>query len=144
MPGARLAGRKKPMQQRTEPRLGTRRTSARRLILGLGLGVLLAGALLLWSLLPVREWLEALRVWIVGLGFPGIAAFVAIYIIGAVMLAPVVLLTIMAGFAYGFWGLPIVLVAATTGAALAFLIARYLARERVRAAMSRRRDLAAL
>jgi len=110
----------------------------------LGLALLLAGALLLWSLLPVREWLEALRIWILGLGFAGIAAFVAIYIVGAVMLAPVVLLTVMAGFAYGFWGLPIVLVAATTGAAFAFLIARYLARERVRAAMARRRDLAAL
>lgn len=109
-----------------------------------GLVLLLAGALLLWSLLPVGAWLEALRVWIVGLGFAGIAAFVAIYVVGAVMLAPVVLLTVMAGFAYGFWGLPIVLVAATTGATLAFLIARYLARERVRAAMSRRRDLAAL
>ena len=117
---------------------------ARRLIFWLGSGILLAGALLLWSLLPVGAWLEALRVWILGLGFAGIAAFVAIYIIGAVLLAPVVLLTIMAGFAYGFWGLPIVLVAATTGATLAFLIARYLARERVRAAMSRRRDLAAL
>ena len=133
-----------PMHQRTERGLGARATYARRLMFLLGLGVLLAALILLWSLLPVREWLEALRIWILGLGFAGIAAFVAIYIVGAVMLAPVVLLTVMAGFAYGFWGLPIVLVAATTGAAFAFLIARYLARERVRAAMARRRDLAAL
>src|SRR5436190_231025 len=118
----------------SKPRTSVLARGARRLIFWLGLGVLLAGALLLWSLLPVGAWLDALRVWIVGLGFAGIAAFVAIYVIGAVLLAPVVLLTIMAGFAYGFLGLPIVLVAATTGATLAFLIARYLARERVRAA----------
>ena len=116
----------------------------RRLLLWLGVGALLAGIVLLWSLLPVAAWLEALRVWIIGLGFRGVAVFALIYIIGAVVLAPEALLTILAGFAYGFWGLPIVLVAATIGAAAAFLIARYLARERVRAAMARRRNLAAI
>src|SRR3954462_13670509 len=104
---------------------------ARRLTVGLGLALLLAGVLLLWSLLPVREWLEALRVWIVGLGFAGIAAFVVIYIIGAVTRGRVVLFPSRAGFAGGLWGLPIVLAAATRGATLAFLTARYRARERV-------------
>jgi uncharacterized membrane protein YdjX (TVP38/TMEM64 family) len=116
----------------------------RRLSLWLGAGALLAAIVLLWSLLPVAAWLETLRSWIVGLGFRGIAIFALIYIIGAVVLAPEALLTVLAGFAYGFWGVPIVLVAATIGAAAAFLIARYLARERVRAAMERRRNLAAI
>jgi uncharacterized membrane protein YdjX (TVP38/TMEM64 family) len=110
----------------------------------LGAALLLAAIVVLWSMLPLGAWLEALRGWIVGLGLRGILVFALIYILGAVVLAPEALLTILAGFAYGFWGLPIVLVAATIGAAAAFLIARYLARDRVRAAMARRRNLAAL
>jgi uncharacterized membrane protein YdjX (TVP38/TMEM64 family) len=106
--------------------------------------LLLASIVAVWSTLPVREWLDALRGWIVGLGLRGVVVFAVIYILGAVVLAPEALLTILAGFAYGFWGLPIVLVAATIGAGAAFLIARYLARDRVRAAMAQRRDLAAI
>jgi uncharacterized membrane protein YdjX (TVP38/TMEM64 family) len=110
-----------------------------------------AGAIILflalgasWYLLPVGSWLGAFRGWIVGLGFEGILLFAALYIVGAVVLAPEALLTIAAGFAYGFWGLPIVLVAATIGASLAFLIARYLARDSVRRLLVRRRNIAAI
>ena len=116
----------------------------RRWLPWLAAGVLVIAVAVLWALLPVREWLETLRGWIVGLGVRGVAIFALIYIAGAVVLAPEALLTILAGFAYGFWGLPIVLIAATIGAAAAFLIARYLARERVRAALARRRNLAAI
>jgi uncharacterized membrane protein YdjX (TVP38/TMEM64 family) len=108
-----------------------------------------AAALLLalaagWSLLPLGDWLTGLRGWIVGLGWRGVVIFALIYIAGAVVLAPEALLTIVAGFAYGFWGLPIVVVAATAGAALAFLIARHAARERLLLALRRRRNLAAI
>jgi uncharacterized membrane protein YdjX (TVP38/TMEM64 family) len=108
-----------------------------------------AAALLLalaaaWYLLPVGEWLVGLRGWIIGLGLWGVGVFALIYIAGAVVLAPEALLTVIAGFAYGFWGLPIVVVAATIGAALAFLIARYAARERMRRWLRRRRNLAAI
>ena len=116
----------------------------RRWLMWLGAALVLGAVIALWSTLPVAEWLEALRGWIVGLGLRGVVVFALIYVLGAVVLAPEALLTILAGFAYGFWGLPIVLVAATIGAAAAFLIARYLARERVRAAMARRRNLAAI
>ncbi len=54
------------------------------------------------------------------------------------------MLTIAAGFAWGLWGLPIVLVAATIGASLAFLITRYAARERIRRLLETRRNLAAI
>jgi uncharacterized membrane protein YdjX (TVP38/TMEM64 family) len=97
-----------------------------------------------WCLLPARDWADAARGWLVGLGFEGIALFAAIYVLGAVVLAPAAVLTISAGFAYGFWGLPIVLVAATIGASLAFLIARYAARDRVRRLLERRRKIAAI
>ncbi|HEX6443228.1 MAG TPA: hypothetical protein VF007_13640, partial [Stellaceae bacterium] len=86
-----------------------------RRLLWIGAGVVLAAIVLLWSLLPVSAWLEALRGWIVGLGLRGVVVFAVIYMLGAVVLAPEALLTILAGFAYGFWGLPIVLVAATIG-----------------------------
>jgi uncharacterized membrane protein YdjX (TVP38/TMEM64 family) len=97
-----------------------------------------------WYLLPVGAWLGGTRDWIVGLGFEGVAIFVAIYAVGAVILAPEAALTIGAGFAYGFWGLPIVLVAATIGASLAFLLARHLAREKVRRLLQSRRRIAAI
>ena len=107
-------------------------------------GALLAALAVAWSLLPVGDWLNASRDWIVRLGITGIAIFAAIYIAGAVVLAPEAVLTIAAGFAYGFWGLPIVLVAATIGASLAFLIARYVARDKIRRLIEARRKIAAI
>jgi len=58
--------------------------------------------------------------------------FAAVYVIATVVLAPGSLFTIAAGLVFGLgWGLPIILVGATIGAALAFLIARYLVRDRI-------------
>jgi uncharacterized membrane protein YdjX (TVP38/TMEM64 family) len=110
----------------------------------IGVGAVPAAIVIGWYLLPVSDWLAALRGWIVGQGVAGVVIFAAIYIIGAVVLAPEALLTIAAGFAYGFWGLPIVLVAATIGASLAFLIARYVARDAVRHLLEKRRRIAAI
>lgn len=110
----------------------------------IGAAGLLVALVIGWHLLPIGDWLSALRQWVVGLGFPGILIFVAIYVLGAVILAPEAVLTIAAGFAYGFWAFPIVLVAATIGASLAFLIARCLARNRVRRLLESRRHLAAI
>jgi len=110
----------------------------------IGAGALLVAVGTAWYLLPASDWLNALRDWIVGLGFAGIVIFGAIYVIGAVVLAPEAVLTIAAGFAWGLWGLPIVLVAATIGASIAFLIARYTARDKVRQLLETRRNLAAI
>jgi uncharacterized membrane protein YdjX (TVP38/TMEM64 family) len=113
------------------------------------LSLVAAGALLLsvglgWYLLPVAAWLGALRDVVVDLGWIGVAVFAAVYVGAVVLLAPGSLLTIAAGFAYGFWGIPIALVAATAGAAIAFIVARHLARDSVRRAIETRRDIAAL
>jgi uncharacterized membrane protein YdjX (TVP38/TMEM64 family) len=107
-------------------------------------GLLLVAVAIGWYLLPLGDWLRDLRGWIGALGFAGVLIFAMIYVVGAVLLAPEALLTVFAGFAYGFWGLPIVLVAATIGASLAFLIARYVARDTVRLLLARRRNLAAI
>jgi uncharacterized membrane protein YdjX (TVP38/TMEM64 family) len=114
------------------------------LLAWIGPGALLVAVGIGWYVLPVGEWLNALRDWIVGLGFAGIVIFAAMYVVGAIVLAPEAVLTIAAGFAYGLWGLPIVLVAATIGASLAFLIARYVARDKVRRLLESRRNMAAI
>ena len=114
-----------------------------------GLGWTGAGALLVaigfgWYLLPLGDWAVALRAWIVDLGLLGIVLYVAIYAVATVLLAPGALLTIAGGFAFGLWGLPVVLVAAATGASLAFLVARHVARDHVRRMLETRRNLAAI
>lgn len=86
----------------------------------------------------------SLRGWLLGFPFGGAVVFAAIYVLGRVVLAPEALLTAAAGFAYGFWGLPIVVVAATAGASLAFLIARHLARDTGGRLIETRRNIAAI
>jgi uncharacterized membrane protein YdjX (TVP38/TMEM64 family) len=63
------------------------------------------------------------------MGAWGLVAFVAIYILGAVLLVPGSVLTLAAGAIFGLVrGTALVFLAATLGATAAFLIARYVAR----------------
>jgi uncharacterized membrane protein YdjX (TVP38/TMEM64 family) len=77
--------------------------------------------------------LRRIQTWIDSFGIWGPAVFVLLYIMAVVALAPGSVLALVAGLAYGMWGLPLALVAATTGASLSFLIARHLARSQVQA-----------
>jgi uncharacterized membrane protein YdjX (TVP38/TMEM64 family) len=97
----------------------------------LALAAVVAAAVAAWYVLPVEDWIEDFTAWISSLGRWGIIAFGFIYAVGTLLLAPGSVMSIAAGLAFGFWGVPLVLVSATTGAALAFLIARYLAHESV-------------
>jgi uncharacterized membrane protein YdjX (TVP38/TMEM64 family) len=119
-------------------------TPRRSMLIFAAVAVLLVLLAVGWRLLPVAAWLLSLRDWIGGLGLWGVALFALVYVVGAVVLAPAGLLSILAGFAYGFWALPLVVVAATIGAALAFLIARYAARDWVRQWLRGRRNLTAI
>jgi uncharacterized membrane protein YdjX (TVP38/TMEM64 family) len=75
---------------------------------------------------------EALSGWVQGLGVWGPVVYGLIYVMAVVALAPASALTIAAGAIFGLWiGTITVSLASTTGAALAFLIARYLARDAV-------------
>jgi len=88
--------------------------------------MLVLAALLLvvmWSFLPLREWIEGFRLWIIDLGLVGVLAFVLAYVATA--------LTLTAGLAYGFWGFFLVVLSATLAASVAFLLGRYLAHQRV-------------
>ena len=97
----------------------------------------------LWLLLPVQEWLNAFNRWVEQQGIWGYVIFALIYIVATVALAPGALFTLAAGLAFGLWAFPLVVAAATIGASLAFLIARYVAAEKVRGAIAQRPKLQA-
>ena len=82
--------------------------------------------------LPIDQWLRAFNEWAGGLGAWGILIFVVFYVIATILLVPGSALTVGAGFVFGLgWGLLAVSLGSTTGAALAFLIARFVAREKI-------------
>jgi uncharacterized membrane protein YdjX (TVP38/TMEM64 family) len=99
--------------------------------LWIGLAVLLIALAAAWFVLPVSAWLKSFNQWVASLGALGYVIFAAVYVVGTVVLAPGSPLSIAAGLVFSGWGLPLVIVAATIGAGLAFLVARYIARERV-------------
>ncbi len=98
----------------------------------IGFVVLVIALLIAVRVLPVTHWLTEFNQWIVHLGIWGILLFIVGYILATVLFFPASVLTIGAGFIFGvFLGTVTVSIAATTGAALAFLIARYLARDKI-------------
>lgn len=92
----------------------------------------LVGACLAWLLLPVEDAVGFLTDWIRDRGFWGILVFSLVYIVVVVVLAPASALSIAAGFVFGAWGIPIVVLSAAIGANLAFLISRHVIRRKVR------------
>ena len=100
--------------------------------------VILIGLLLAAQFLPVQQWLRSFNDWVGQTGLAGIFIFIAVYAAATVLLAPGAILTIGAGFAFGLWkGFLAVSAAATLGASLAFLVARFVARDKIEA-MARR------
>src|SRR5438034_157546 len=84
--------------------------------------------------LPVQQWLRTFNSWVAEMGTTGIFIFIGVYVIATVLLAPGAILTIGAGFAFGLSkGFLAVSAGSTLGAALAFLVARFIAREKVEA-----------
>lgn len=110
----------------------------------LGVGAVAAALVVAIATLPVREWTQSFIEWIQQLGPIGVAAFGVVYVLAVVVLFPTWLLTVSAGVAFGLWAIPMVVVAATIGAVLAFLIARRAFREKVRGLAQRRPLLQAL
>lgn len=105
-----------------------RRKSAKWILLALAV----VGLLLAARRLPLGEWLASFQAWVAGLGFAGMALYTLLYIVVTVLLGPAWLMTLGAGFSFGLLrGVLVVWVGATAGAAVAFLIARHLARARV-------------
>jgi uncharacterized membrane protein YdjX (TVP38/TMEM64 family) len=92
------------------------------------------GLFLAMKFLPVQQWLRSFNDWVGQMGVAGIFIFIAVYAVATVLLAPGAILTIGAGFAFGLWkGFLAVSAGATLGASLAFLVARFIAREKIEA-----------
>ncbi|MCH8316837.1 MAG: TVP38/TMEM64 family protein, partial [Planctomycetes bacterium] len=95
---------------------------------------------LLWTMrsLPIDRAVQAVNAWVESLGVWGPLAFGLVYILATVLLLPASALTLAGGAVFGLGtGTVTVSVASTIGAGLAFLIARYFAREKM-AAFARR------
>jgi len=94
--------------------------------------IVLVAVIVGWFFLPVKEWSNSFQSWIRDLGAWGWLIFAGVYVVATVLLVPVSVLTVAAGLAFGLAvGFPVVVVSATIGATLAFLISRYLAHQRV-------------
>jgi uncharacterized membrane protein YdjX (TVP38/TMEM64 family) len=98
------------------------------------LAAVVIGLLVAAKFLPVEQWLKSFNDWVSHMGVAGIFIFIAVYAAATVLLAPGAILTIGAGFAFGLWkGFLAVSAGATLGAALAFLVARFIARDKIEA-----------
>ena len=94
--------------------------------------VIAAALLATISFLPLKQWSSSLQDWVESLGVWGPVALGLIYIVATVVFVPGTLLTLVAGAVFGLVvGFITVSIASTIGASLAFLIARYFARDKV-------------
>ena len=99
----------------------------RLLVLGL-----LAAAIFLVRFIGATKYLEqdALRNLIAGYGVLAPAIYILIYTLAPALLLPGLPITIVGGILFGpFWGVVYTIISATAGACVAFLIARYIARD---------------
>lgn len=98
----------------------------------IGIGLLIAALMISSRLLPMGEWLTAFQHWLAELGPLGYLFFILAYVLATLLFIPGWPLTVGAGFAFGLVaGAALVSFSSTLGAALAFLIARHLARKPV-------------
>jgi len=100
-------------------------------------GFLLLALCLGWFLLPLREWIEALQSWLLGLGVTGVI-FALILIVVTFLPAPDWPLPIAAGYVYGIWAFPLTYASIVFASVLAFLSARYLLRDKIQSLLNRR------
>src|SRR5213080_4407459 len=93
---------------------------------------------LVMRFLPVQQWLRNFNDWVGQMGITGIFIFIGVYAVATVLMAPGSILTIGAGFAFGLWkGFLAISAGATFGASLAFLVARFIARDKIEAIAKR-------
>ncbi|HWD57878.1 MAG TPA: TVP38/TMEM64 family protein [Stellaceae bacterium] len=91
-----------------------------------------------WLLLPLRQWMDGLQHWFAGRGAWGVVIFGAVLLVATFLPLPDWPLPIVAGYVYGAWAFLLVYVGIGVPSILAFLAARYLARDRIRDLVERR------
>ena len=123
----------------TKASAGSAHAIARVLVL------LVAIAGLVWVGRTLGGQLEAIAVWIDGLGAIAPIAFIAVYALATVAFVPGSILTLTAGAIFGLGaGTAYTLIAATCGAAMAFLVSRYAVRGLVARHIATRTRFAAI
>ena len=85
----------------------------------------LLALLLVWMLVPAAEWIDSLGHKVAELGWPAPIIYFVLYVVGTVVLAPSPVMSIAAGVAFGWWGLPLAVAAATAGATASFCLSRF-------------------
>lgn len=111
----------------------------------IGLGLIVVAIIVAGRTLPIERWLAEFDQWIVAKGPEGLLIFTAGYAVATVLFIPGSVLTLGTGFAFGiFGGIVVATVGCGIGDTLAFLIARYLAREKIRRLALRNSKFAAM
>jgi uncharacterized membrane protein YdjX (TVP38/TMEM64 family) len=94
--------------------------------------LVLAAIVVAFRLLPVGEWLRSFQTYVKSAGALGYVIYIFVYALCVVAFVPASILTLGAGAIFGFVGGTIVVViGATIGATLAFLLARGVMRKRI-------------
>lgn len=94
--------------------------------------LVLVALMVLAKVFNLGDRLGELRGWIHSLGALGPVVYMVIYAVAVVLAIPGSVITVMAGVLFGsVLGIAVVSVGSTTGASLAFLIARHIARDSV-------------
>ena len=100
----------------------------------LALLLVIAAIIIVFRVLPVADWLRSFQTYVRGLGALGYVVYTVVYALCVVAFVPASILTLGAGAIFGFVGGTIVVViGATVGATLSFLLARTVMRKRVEA-----------
>lgn len=110
-----------------------------------GAAMLLA-AVAIAALAPLQNWTEAIEQALEGMSLvPGLLAFCALSVLGTLLMVPAWLFPIAAGAVFGMgWGLAVAIVASTLAALAAFLVSRFVMRERLERAARRHKSFAAV
>lgn len=111
----------------------------------LSIALIVAALLMIVQSLPIGEAVEAMKSWIAGRGMWGPVVLVLLYVAATVLFVPGTILTLAAGAMFGLVvGMIAVSIGSTLGAAFAFLISRYLARDRIAEMAGRNRNFGAI
>ena len=115
--------------------LNTHKSAVGRIV---ALTAIVIALFLAMKFLPVQQWLRSFNDWVGQMGVAGVFIFILVYAAATVLLAPGSVLTIGAGFAFGLLkGFLAVSAGATLGASLSFLVARFIARDKIEAVAQR-------
>lgn len=96
--------------------------------------LIVAAVIVLFHILPVATWLRHFQTYVRGLGALGYVVYIVVYAACVVAFVPASILTLGAGAIFGFVGGTIVVViGATIGATMSFLLARTFMRKRIEA-----------